>query len=64
LSQKKTEESDDLTVFVFDRNIDMVSPMVRNFYYFPMLADIFDIRDFKAMNIENIGNPKPKLNLD
>jgi hypothetical protein len=53
-----------LTVFVFDRNIDMVSPMVRNFYYFPMLADIFDIRDFKAMNIENIGNPKPKLNLD
>ena len=48
---KKVDESDDLTVILFDRAIDWVSPIVRNFYYFPMVADVFAITDFRALKI-------------
>lgn len=42
-------------VVIFDRAIDWVSPMVRNFYYLPMIADLFNITDFKHMKILNLN---------
>ncbi len=55
MPNKKNQQFDDLTVIVFDRNIDWVSPMVRNYYYFPMIADVFNITDFKNLHINNLS---------
>lgn len=41
-------------MILFDRNIDWVSPVVRNFYYFPMVADVFGLADFKTLQIHNL----------
>lgn len=49
------DEIDNLKIILFDRNIDLVSPMMRNFYYFPMITDLFDIRDFKDITIKKLN---------
>ena len=55
LKSNNLNEIDNLKIILFDRNIDFVSPMVRNFYYFPMIADLFDIRDFKDLTIKKLN---------
>ncbi len=41
-----------ITLAIFDRKLDIVSPLIHNFYYYPMLADIFLI---------DINNPIVKI---
>jgi hypothetical protein len=47
--QKKTS-SKPLNLLIIDRRIDLVSPLVRNFYYLNMISDIFAI-DFNQRNL-------------
>jgi hypothetical protein len=55
LKSNNIDEIDNLKIILFDRNIDLVSPIVRNFYYFPMIADLFDIREFKDLTIKKLN---------
>lgn len=55
LKSNNLDEIDNLKIVLFDRNIDLVSPIVRNFYYFPMIADLFDIRDFNDLTIKKLN---------
>ena len=52
-----------LRVLVVDRRIDLVSPLVRNFYYLNMISDVFRT-DFDHQEISLRNGAKIKLSLE
>ena len=58
-SRSIDRKANKINLFVFDRSYDPVSPLVRDFHYLPMLADLKGICNFEAEYSD--GKNKPKL---
>ena len=45
-----------MTVIIADRDCDILSPLVRNFYYLPLLMDVFNMKEPPDRKITIISN--------
>lgn len=48
-----------INLFIFDRSFDPASPLIRDFHYVPMLADLKGITQFEVEYSD--GKNKPKI---
>lgn len=48
-----------INLFIFDRSFDPASPLIRDYHYAPMLADLKDITRFEVEYSD--GKNKPKM---